>query len=92
MPVTKPTLRGGKGADLSLLVQESNRLQHLGHLPAVGPGVHHHRPAYAAGDAASELQAGQAQLQCPPGQPGQRRRAPRLQPLADLPDLVKIPG
>src|SRR5699024_12713091 len=49
--------------------------EHLNHLPAVGPRVHHHGAPQGAGDAVGELQAGETPAQ---GGHGQDRKSTRL--------------
>jgi len=57
--VAEGHLRPGEGPDALLRQQQGCLPHHLGHLPAVGAGIHAHRAAHRARDAVGEFQARQ---------------------------------
>ena len=92
VPVGQDARPGGQGVARPRLIQVGDAGEHLNHLPAVGPRVHHHGAPQGAGDAVGELQAGETPAQGGHGQPGQRDAALRPQTAVDLPGLIQAGG
>ena len=89
MPVGQGARGGGQGVLLPRPVQVGDGGEHLHHLPAVGPGVHHHGSVQCAGDTVGKLQAGEPPAQGSVGQPGQGDTALRPQTAVDLTHLIQ---
>ena len=75
--------------DAAIQVQGGDGDQHLGHLPAIGPGVHHHPTPYRAGDAGGKFQPRERSPLGGIGQPGQGHAAPGTQLSVLLPNPVQ---